>query len=245
MDEGGQPAPICKCEPGFAFAPCISTLDIIGRLPEDAYRRLLANGQINAATTRREVEAIQRALQREADESRIRNLEPGWGRFPTLLIDPAWESEGGRGCPYATMRQEELLALPVAQWLEDKAHVYLCCTPREILNGNAVALFRNWGVQDNALLVWNKIWSSGRPALGMGQNFRHTVEFVLFGVVGDLRTRVALPTGFQAPVQRPHSTKPPELYEIIRRASYGPFGEVFQRDPMRASSVFIRKRQDG
>ena len=150
---------------------CISTLGLISRIPEDDFGRLLESGQINAATTRREVEAILCSLKRDADEHRILNLEPRPGKFRTLLIDPGWTSEGGRNCPYALMTQEQLLDLPIPQWLEDNGHVYLCCTSAEICNGNAVALFKRWCIQDPKLLVWNKTWKNGRPALGMGQNF--------------------------------------------------------------------------
>jgi len=81
------------------------------------------------------------------------------------------------------------------------------------------------------MLFWNKTWPNGQPRMGMGFNFRHTCEIVLFGVRGKLRTRQAFGTGFEAPVRGEHSEKPDEFYQIVRAASYPPFGEVFGRKP--------------
>jgi N6-adenosine-specific RNA methylase IME4 len=50
-------------------------------------------------------------------------------------------------------------------------------------------------------------------------------------VRGELRTRADnISTLFHAPVGE-HSEKPEAFYEIVRSASYPPFGEVFQRTP--------------
>jgi N6-adenosine-specific RNA methylase IME4 len=92
-------------------------------------------------------------------------------------------------------------------------------------------LFDHWGISYNEMLAWNKVWPNGQPRLGMGWNFRHTLEFVLFGIRGNLRTRQAFNTGFEAPVSALHSEKPDKFYEIVRAASYPPFGEVFGRKP--------------
>jgi N6-adenosine-specific RNA methylase IME4 len=65
--------------------------------------------------------------------------------------------------------------------------------------------------------------------MGLGFNFRHTCEFVLFGVRGKLRTRQAFGTGFEAPVRGEHSEKPEAFYRIVEQASYPPFVDVFAR----------------
>ena len=205
---------------------------MISRLPEEVYRTLIADGTIKPTVTRATIEAIVRGLARKADEERILGLAPVDGKFRTLVIDPGWESaavRGSRGVPYATMSQRQLLDLPVPEWLMDEAHVYLCATTAELLN--AFALLEHWGIRFNEMLVWNKTWPNGQPRTGMGFYFRHTCEFVLFGVRGKLRTRQAFPTGFEAPVSGEHSEKPDKFYEIVRAASYPPFGEVFGRKP--------------
>lgn len=67
------------------------------------------------------------------------------------------------------------------------------------------------------------------PPFGLGSYFRNSTEQVLFGVKGELRTRADnIPTHFEAPRGR-HSEKPEKFYEIVRKASYPPYGEIFQR----------------
>ena len=86
-------------------------------------------------------------------------------------------------------------------------------------------LMAHWGLQYKTMLTWVK------PKWGRGVYFRNTTEHVLFGVRGKLNTRVKnIPTHFEAPVGK-HSEKPEAFYDIVRRASYEPFGEAFQRQP--------------
>jgi ParB/RepB/Spo0J family partition protein len=171
------------------------------------------------------VSAAHRALRRTQDERRVLGLAPVVGKFRTILIDPCWQYDAdflGRGRPdYATMSQEQLLALPVESWAEENCHLYLCST--NAMLPNAFALMAHWGIRYNTTLTWAK------PKYGLGTHFRGQTEHVLFGVRGMLATRRNdIPTLFKAPVGT-HSTKPEKLYQIIRAASYPPYGEAFQR----------------
>ena len=120
------------------------------------------------------------------------------------------------------MTHEELLALPVGGWAEDDAHLYLWTTNNFMTR--AVELMARWGFQHKTVLTWVK------PRWGLGSYFRNSTEHVLFGVRGELRTRSdSIATHFEAPIGA-HSEKPERFYEIVRAASYGPYGEAFQRD---------------
>jgi N6-adenosine-specific RNA methylase IME4 len=235
-----------NASPDSLLPPCVTTLNLISRLPEDVYQGLLADGTINSTVTRTTIAGIIRRLAQEEDEKLILSLVPVPGKFRTLVIDPPSETlanRGSRGCPYATMNQRQLLDLPVPEWLLDEAHVYLWATTGQLQN--AFALLENWGIAFNEMLVWNKTWPNGQPRMGMGFNFRHTCEFVLFGVRGKLRTRQAFGTGFEAPVSREHSEKPDEFYEIVRAASYGPFGELFGRKPRDGFTNLYQETEQG
>ena len=236
-----------NASPDSLLPPCVTTLYWISRLPEDLYRELLADGTIHPTVSRAAIKAIIRTLAQKADEERILKLAPVPGRFRTVVVDPPWESGAwwgsSRACPYATMSQPQLLDLPVPQWLLDDAHVYLWTTDGEL--ENAIALFKHWGVLRKDLLVWNKTWPNGQRRMGMGFNFRRTCEFVLFGVRGKLRTRQSFGTGFEAPVSRKHSEKPDEFYEIVRAASYPPFGELFGRKPRDGFTNLYRETEQG
>jgi N6-adenosine-specific RNA methylase IME4 len=162
------------------------------------------------------------------DEARVKLLRPITGTFLTLLIDPPlefdWLSESARKTPgYSTMTVEQLFALPVPQWAADECHLYLC-SPNNFLP-LCCKLVEHWGFTHKSMLTWRK------PRIVQGQYFRNQTEHVLFAVKGDLRTRSdSIATIFDGPLGA-HSEKPEELYEIIRKASYLPAGEAFQRKP--------------
>jgi N6-adenosine-specific RNA methylase IME4 len=171
------------------------------------------------------VNAAYRAVRRAHDEERILSLAPIAGKFRTLVIDPPWQYDAdflGRGRPsYATMSLEQLLALPVESWAENDSHLYLWTTNAMI--PHAPALVAQWGFCHNTMITWAK------PHYGMGTHFRGQTEHVLFGIRGTLATRASnISTVFEAPVGE-HSEKPDRFYDIVRAASFPPYGEVFQR----------------
>ena len=167
-----------------------------------------------------------RRLRMARDETRVLDIQPVDGKHKTLVIDPPWDYEwlslAGRAAPgYATMTHDELLALPVSNWADNNCHLYLWTTNNFMTR--AVDLMAHWGFQHKTVLTWTK------PRWGLGSYFRNSTEHVLFGVKGELRTRVDnIATHFEAPVSE-HSEKPDAFYDIVRRASYPPYGEAFQR----------------
>jgi N6-adenosine-specific RNA methylase IME4 len=171
------------------------------------------------------VNAAHRELRRVEDEKRVLNLTPVHGRFKTLIIDPPWKYDMdfvGRGRPdYACMTHGELLALPVESWAEENCHLYLWTTNAMLPDANE--LREAWGFRHNTVLTWAK------PKYGLGTHFRGQTEHVIFGIRGSLAARSnSLSTLFEAPVGK-HSEKPEKFYEIVRAASYPPYGEAFQR----------------
>jgi N6-adenosine-specific RNA methylase IME4 len=165
------------------------------------------------------------ALRRAQDEHRVLNLAPVAGKFKTLVIDPPWafgEDATRRGAvKYATMQREEILALPVSSWAENNCHLYLWTTNVQV--PFACECMAAWGFEYRTMLTWAK------PKYGLGRVFRGQTEHVLFGTKGKLATRcTTISTLFQAPLVA-HSEKPEKFYEIVRAASFPPYGEAFQR----------------
>jgi N6-adenosine-specific RNA methylase IME4 len=65
--------------------------------------------------------------------------------------------------------------------------------------------------------------------MGMGNYFRVSTELVLFGIKGELRTRDrAIMNWFEARRGK-HSAKPEGFYDMVQRASPGPYLEMFSR----------------
>jgi N6-adenosine-specific RNA methylase IME4 len=170
-----------------------------------------------------------RELLRLKDEQRVRRLKPTTGRYRSLIIDPPWRIAGSERsatervrAPYSTMSQEELLALPVAEWAEDDCHLYCWTTNTKM--AQALELLREWGFEQRTILTWVK------PSFSLGDFFRSQTEHVIFGTRGKLDTRSdGISNVFFAPRSARHSEKPEEFYDLVRRASFPPFGEAFQR----------------
>ena len=213
--------------------PDYNTIQLLTRLDNDTFARLTEEGVVSPTLKRNEVSSILRRERVAADEARILNLVPVVGKFRTIVIDPAWEydwlSLAGRAKPgYAMETHEQLLARDVAAWADDEAGCHLYCWVTNNFMARACELVAHWGFQHRTIITWIK-----PPPFGLGSYFRNSTEHVIFATRGDTTTRPAaasLPTHFEAP-QGEHSEKPEKFYEIVRAASYPPYGEANQREP--------------
>jgi N6-adenosine-specific RNA methylase IME4 len=198
----------------------------LAALSEDERERKIAIAKRKQRSALDGTAKIERVEMRAEDEARVRSLVPRPGRYRTLVVDPPWDYEwlslAGRAKPgYATMTHDQLLALDVGAWAEDNCHLYLWTTNNFMIR--AGELMARWGFAHKTVLTWIK------PKFGLGSYFRNSTEHVLFGVRGELRTRSdSISTHFEAPLGE-HSEKPEKFYEIVRAASYEPYGEIFQR----------------
>jgi len=147
-------------------------------------------------------------------------------KYRTVVADPPWQydntsTRGAAEDHYVTMTVDELVGLPVADWTDDQAHLYLWTTNGFIRE--SFAILDAWGFTYKTMLVWAK------PQLGMGNYFRSSTEYVLFGVKGGLRTKDCNQRNwFQAPRGR-HSAKPELFFDIVEQASEEPGLEMFAR----------------
>jgi N6-adenosine-specific RNA methylase IME4 len=92
----------------------------------------------------------------------------------------------------------------------------------------ACKLVAHWGFQHRTLITGIK------KHFGLGSYFRNATEHVLFATLGDTTTRHAaasIATWFEWPDGLEHSEKPECFYDIVRAASYPPYGEGNQRNP--------------
>jgi N6-adenosine-specific RNA methylase IME4 len=213
--------------------PDYTTLDKITRLDALTFERLMADGTISPSLQRNEVAAILRQQRVGADEERILDLVPRAGKFRTIVLDPAWEydwlSIAGRAKPgYAMQSIENLRELDVRAWTDEEEGCHLYCWTTNNFSGEAHKLVEHWGFQHRTILTWIK-----PPPFGLGSYFRNSTEQCLFATLGDTTTRPpasSIPTHFEAP-RGEHSEKPERFYEIVRAASYPPYGEGNQREP--------------
>lgn len=146
-------------------------------------------------------------------------------QFATVVVDPPWRydnsaTRGAAADHYGTMSLDELRRLTIPAG--EKAHLYLWATNAFLRD--AFDLMDLWHFDYKATLVWVK------PTMGMGNYFRISHEFILFGTRGGLKTlRRDCWSWFQAP-RGLHSAKPDAFYELVESCSPGPYCDMFTRD---------------
>jgi N6-adenosine-specific RNA methylase IME4 len=235
---------LSNCSIWNNLPPNWTTLYELSRLEVEEFDRLLDEGVIRPDMQAKEVNKVRRLATVAADEERVLNLVPVIGKFRTLVIDPAWEydwlSLAGRAKPgYAMQTHEQLLDLDVAAWADEESGCHLYCWVTNNFMARACELVQHWGFQHRTILTWIK-----PPPFGLGSYFRNSTEHCIFATRGDTTTRPAaasISTHFEAP-RGEHSEKPERFYEIVRAASYPPYGEANQREP-RPDFVNLFERQ--
>lgn len=170
-------------------------------------------------------------------------------RYRTIVADPPWPFEwsgGGayrangrgerhlnhkfkKGLAYRTMPLAEIAGLPVAEMAQSDAHLYLWVPDTHLVEGHAALVARAWGFEPGRLIVWAK------RGYGLGRFPRPAHEALLVCRRGSLPFAVADEGSVQAWKQpyengaRKHSAKPEGAYDLIERASPGPYVELFAR----------------
>lgn len=164
----------------------------------------------------------------------------GGRAFATILADPPWRfsNRTGKVAPehhrlsrYGTLDTATIAALPVAELLLPRAHLYLW-VPNTLLP-EGLEVLKAWGFHYKSNIVWHKLRKDGgSDGRGVGFYFRNVTELLLFGVRGS-KARTLPPGRTQVNYigsrKREHSRKPDEQYPLIESCSPGPFLELFGR----------------
>jgi N6-adenosine-specific RNA methylase IME4 len=156
--------------------------------------------------------------------------------YRTIVADPPWAytngavPSGGVDHHFGTMTNAEIAGLPVGEWAEENAHLYLWVTnPRlfpEPHDGGygPQQIAEAWGFRYVTLLTWLK------PGLGLGYYFRGCTEHVMFCVRGraPIPPELRVANYFTGP-RTAHSRKPDSFMDLVEQVSPGPYLEMFSR----------------
>ena len=158
-------------------------------------------------------------------------------RYRVVLADPPWRfatwSDKGKGKSaeqhYETMSLGDICLLPVREWVEPDAVLFLWATWPTIFW--SINVIESWGFKYSGL-AWEWIKQNpetGKFAFGCGYGTRKNVEPCLLARIGKpvLRSRSVRDIMF-AP-RREHSRKPDEQYGRIESMFDGPYLEMFAR----------------
>ena len=149
------------------------------------------------------------------------------GEYSLIVADPPWRyhlretdrSHRGR-CPYPSMNDDQIKAMPVQVVAAENAYLLLWTTNNHLPLAFEVATA--WGFEYKALHTWLKMTLAGdKIRFGIGHYGRNCTEHFLVCRKGKAPSFTALgltdvPTAFQAPPQG-HSEKPDVFYRMAER----------------------------
>lgn len=170
---------------------------------------------------------------RQIKRERIEKEAPApTGKFRVIYADPPW-SYGNTQPDYHTEQRDhypvmplsDICALPVREWAEDDAVLFIWVTS-PILE-ESFQVIRAWGFKYKASFVWDKVHHN----MGHYNSVRH--EFLLVCVRGSCQPDVRkLFDSVQSIERTEHSKKPDEFYGIIETIyTHGERLEIFSRRP--------------
>lgn len=147
-------------------------------------------------------------------------------KFGCICADPPWQygNQGTRASTdnhYETMNVDEICALPVSELAAEDAHLHLWTTNAFLFDAKRV--MDAWGFEYKSVFVWVK------PQMGIGNYWRVSHEFMLFGIRGKCPFLNRSEMSWRSFDRTTHSSKPNQIYDIIRKVSPGPYLEMFAR----------------
>ena len=153
-------------------------------------------------------------------------------KYRILYADPPWDY-GAHAQPdyqteqrdhYAVMPLEDICALPVEDWVEDDAVLFLWVTSPMLEKSFKVV--NSWGFEYKAAFIWDKI----KHNMGHYNSVRH--ELLLVCTRGSCQPDVKTLQDSVQSIERSdkHSQKPVEFYDIIEtNYTHGKRLEMFSR----------------
>ncbi len=147
--------------------------------------------------------------------------------FSTIYADPPWpySNTAARGAAenhYCTVSLDAICSEPVRALAAENAHLHLWTTNSFLRE--AFDVIRAWGFTYKSCLVWVK------PQIGMGNYWRVSHEFLLFGVRGSLSFQDRTIRSWQLARRTVHSRKPFLFRSLIEQVSPGPCLELYGRE---------------
>jgi N6-adenosine-specific RNA methylase IME4 len=131
---------------------------------------------------------------------------------------------------YATLSIEEIAALPVGEFTEADAALFLWIPDRFLIEGDGARVARAWGFEPGRVIVW---WA--KRGYGLGTFPRPQHEALLVCTRGSVKfdaVDVGSVQEWKQPYEngaRKHSSKPDGALDLIERVSPGPYLELFAR----------------
>jgi N6-adenosine-specific RNA methylase IME4 len=217
-----------------------NTLYELSRLDDATWELALEDGKIHPEMERKDV-ALLLDEQRRRKAAPVDLVEPSdntctvddlhtlierGAQFGTIYADPPWlygnqATRASTGNHYEGMTVEEISQLPIAELAAENAHLHLWTTNAFLFDCKAI--MEAWGFEYKSCLVWVK------PQMGIGNYWRVSHEFLLFGVRGSCPFLDRSQMSWIQESRTKHSAKPETIRKMIEMVSPGPRLELFGR----------------
>lgn len=161
--------------------------------------------------------------------------------YNLIAYDGPWEfetyseegQEKGPAAQYACMSVEEVFARFPPGDLAEPTCLLLCWGTWPLID-RQLACVKAAGFEFKSVFVWEKVFASGKPAMGTGYRVRSMCEPVILATRGEPRHK-AFPGIFDG-VRREHSRKPERFFDLVDECCPG---------LTRRADVFSRERREG
>jgi N6-adenosine-specific RNA methylase IME4 len=147
-------------------------------------------------------------------------------KYGTIYADPPWQysnqaTRSSTDKHYNTLDLKKIASLPISKLTMENAHLHLWTTNAFLFD--AKKIIESWGFEYKSCFVWVK------PQMGIGNYWRVSHEFMLFGIKGKCPFRDRGQKSWGEFDRTRHSAKPEKIAKIIERTSPGPYLELFAR----------------
>jgi len=207
----------------------VSTAAEISHLKANEQNEVIDQGAKAVIAKAKEVRAKRREKKRSAIT--VGSSSTPTGKYRVLYADPPWQY-GNKGLTeyghaeshYPTMPLADLCAMPVAEWAEDDAVLFLWATSPML--EDALKVITAWGFTYKTSMVWDKV----KHNFGHYVSVRH--EFLLIATRGSCTPDTPKLFDSVQTIERSaqHSEKPEEFRQIIETIyTHGTKLELFGR----------------
>jgi len=147
-------------------------------------------------------------------------------KFSCVYADPPWIygnqiTRGATSDHYDGLSVSEISSLPVPELTTKNAHLHLWTTNAFL--PDAFSIMEQWGFTYKSMFIWVK------PQMGMGNYWRVSHEYMLFGLKGKLPFNSHSQMSWGEYKRCKHSAKPEQIRHKIETVSPGPYLELFGR----------------
>lgn len=198
-------------------------------------KEITSAGILSAAKSHKNQSTNDAIVSESKSVDNLNGLVESGEKFSCIYADPPWQygnqaTRASTDNHYPTMPIDDIVNLPIKELAADDAHLHLWTTNAFLFEAKRV--MESWGFTYKSVFVWVK------PQMGIGNYWRVSHEFMLFGIRGSCKFRNHAQMSWMEADRTKHSAKPDEVRTKIELVSPGPYLELFGRKAVKGWTVW-------